>query len=314
VSSPKGLRAALVAAGVVVVAAAAAWFVVRGQADKVGQPPATGAGSLGAGSSAAAPFGTVAGDAATQLGARPTTAVAGRVPVAQGAKAWRFAPPALGELSAGTMHARLAQAGVNAGSARDAAVFAEAMNRCRDRAAELGALAGEKAATRSASESERRALAQREESLRETQLLCGDVPAGAAAQSDAWLTRAAELGDPLARYYFASGWHLDWLGNPALAEKEPQKVAAYRTRAVQYLDELAAQGHVDSLLRLSSLYLSPGSAEDAALAWSYLQAATRAQGDAAALARLAEQLQSMPAEQRGRAEREAARIFAACCE
>jgi hypothetical protein len=314
VSSARNRRLALVAAGVVLAAALAAWFLVRDRSNAARRAPVEGTGALGSGSSSASPFGTADAGAASQPGPRPAPGVAGRVPVAPGAKAWRFEPPALGDASAGTLHARLAQRGVDAGSARDAATFAEVMNRCRDRAADLKTLEREKAGARSASETERRALAQLEESLRETQSLCGDVPAGAAAQSDAWLTRAAELGDPLARYYYASGWHLAWLGDPAVAEKDPQRLAAYRARAVQYLNELASQGHVDSLLRLSSLYLSAGAAEDAALAWANLHAATRAQGEAAALARLAEQLQAMPADQRARAEKEATRIFAACCE
>lgn len=312
--TPKFLTATTLLAAV-----AAGWLLLRAAAlpddtrtpAAVAAPPAVGSPQADTVQPTAAQAGAVGaiGHAETHAFAWAQSA---RVPVAPGSRAWRFDKPKIGDVSAGTLYARLAQREIDPATARDAAVFAEIIRRCRHRAKEQRMLQAEEAEAARASEFERRQTELLRESIRETDALCADAPADASERSDAWLTRAAQLGDPLAKFYYASG-RLGWTAEVVEIYKNPERWAAYKPQALQYLQELALRGHYDSMILLSTLYLSPVWGPDRALSWAYLFAAARAEGDTLKQTRFLKQLESLAPEERARAEREAERIFGQCC-
>lgn len=305
----------LFAAGIV---ALTVWLTAREwRSGNATRPIVAQTDPTGLGSPEAIPFGSAEGKAnelaaPTAPGADRGRAAVSKVPIAPGSKAWRFERPVVGDVSAGTLYARLAQRDIDANNARDAAVFSEVMRRCRHRAMEAKILQAERSQSTKATEFEKRQTELLERSIQETESLCSDAPPDAVARSDAWLTRAAELGDPVARYYYASG-HLSWVGDVTAIYRNPERLAEYKPRALEYLNELASQGHFDSLMHLSSIYLSPMFGPDPALSWAYLYAAMRAQGDSTKQSRALRQLEAFPPEQRIRAEREAERIYEWCC-
>lgn len=309
--------------GVLAVAATVAlvaWLTTREwRSGDATQPILAKAGKVRAGSTEAVPFGTAerpASDVSARGAANAALgrAASNRVPIAPGSKAWRFEKPIVGDVSAGALYARLAQRDIDSNNAHDAAVFAEVMRRCRHRAMEAKLLQVERRQSKEATEFEKRQTELLERTIQETENLCSDAPSDAVARSDAWLTRAAELGDPVARYYFASGLHLSWVGDIAEIYKSPERLVEYKPRALEYLNELASQGHFDSLMHLSSIYLSPMYGPDPALSWAYLYAAVRAQGDSTKQSRVLRQLEAFSPEQRIRAERAAERIYEWCCQ
>lgn len=302
----------LVAAGII---ALTAWLTAREwRSGEATRPIVAQTGATGLGLPEAVPFGTPEGKAndLAAAGADRNRPAVGTVPIAPGSKAWRFERPVVGDVSAGILYARLAQRDIDANNARDAAVFSEVMRRCRHRAMEAKILQAERSQSTKATEFEKRQTELLERSIQETESLCSDAPPDAAARSDAWLTRAAELGDPLARYYYASG-HLSWVLNIDAIYRNPERLAEYKPRALEYLDELASQGHFDSMVLLSSMYLGPMYGPDPALSWAYWYAAVRAQGDSSRQSRALRQLESFPPDQQIRAQREAEKIYERCC-
>lgn len=240
-----------------------------------------------------------------------------RVPVAPGSKAWRFERPLIEDTSAGALYSRLSQRGIDHINARDAAVFAEIMQRCRRWERELKLLEQEKRRAAGASDWERQQtdlLAQEvKHSKQARSRLCADAPEDAATKADEWLTLAAELGEPLAMYYFASGTHLSWVTDLTEIYKAPERLAAYKPKAIQYLQVLASLGHYDALIQLSSMYMGEAHGPDPALSWAYWHAALRAKGDTTTIARAVRQLDTMTPEMRLRAEREAGNVYEQCC-
>jgi hypothetical protein len=304
-------------AAVVATAMAVLWFSIRAPsvpADNGGGGNKRGAVTVDSLSAMSVGHATATSSDQESAGSRVGSNAprAARVPIAPASKAWRFEGPTIGDASAGTLYTRLAQRDINQATARDAAVFAEVMRRCRHRAKEQALLRTEESGATKANEFQRQQTDLLRQSIRDTDALCGDAPEDAATRSDAWLTRAAELGDPVARYYFAAG-RLGWVDDVTEIYKNPERLAEYKPRALEYLQELARQGHYDSMMHLSTLYLSPVWGQDIALSWAYVFAAARSEGDTAKQARFLKQLESLPPDQRARAEREADRIYGLCC-
>jgi hypothetical protein len=250
---------------------------------------------------------------------KPVTAVRrdeGSLParslVAPGSRAWRFDKPDIGTESAGSLYSRLAQRDIDMINAGDAARFAEVMRRCRHRSREQKLLEHERARSAQGTDFEKRATELLEESVREAESLCADAPALAAARSDEWLTRAAELGHPMARYYYASG-RLGFPEDIGEVYKKPERLVEYKAKSLEYLQELALAGHYDSMVQLSSMFIGPMLGPDVVMSWAYIYAASLAAGDTEKQSRFLRQLESFSPEQRARAQREADRVFAACC-
>ena len=302
----------IVAGSAVALGALIAWLLVPAVSSGPATLPSM-AGAVGMGSPAASPFPRIsaAPSAVAEPAPRTRLRATRRVPVAPGAKAWRFEPLPLGGASAGTLYARIAQRPNDPANAENVALFAEAVAQCRadrlrrqietQRAQRVNASVAASPPPVSDPASEARAA------------LCIDLPADAAERSDGWLLDAAARGDPRAQFMVATGFYARWIDDPALLHREPQRLVEQRTRETELLEQLAGEGHYDSLRFLSQRYSDPLFGEDRALAWAYAMAAFKGANNFSAQTQLIEQLSALSPLERQRAERESNRIFNRCC-
>lgn len=236
------------------------------------------------------------------FGAQPSSRSAlSRTSVQPGSKAWRFDKQDYRDTTALTLYLRIASRGVDAATVPDVVRFADVMLRCRefDRSMRIAARTS--------------AVAEPREVDPELERLCKDSPSDAATKSDEWLTAAAELEDLAARYMFANMEHLSWVGRPAEVYRNPQRLIDYKPKALAILNDLASQGHIDSLMKLSMVHMSRIYGDDPALSWAYAQAAMRASGNHAALHGLQKQLSMLSPADQTRAQRSSEEIYAICC-
>jgi hypothetical protein len=239
--------------------------------------------------------------------------LAKRIAVAPGSKSWRFEQDRIGKESAASLYARIAQRPDDPANYEAIADFAEVMLRCRLR--ERREMRQHDAVRKNADRApESASLAVSSTVSDRDDALCSGAPADAVTRSDQWLSEAAESGDPRARYLYSSLVNLAWLQNPQAVYKNPERLVDYKPKAFAYLGELAAQGHVESLERLSLLYMHPAFGDDRALSWAYAQAASKAENNHRAQAAMRKRLEGLPEADRARAVREAETIYARCCQ
>lgn len=123
----------------------------------------------------------------------------------------------------------------------------------------------------------------------------------------------AAQGDIQARYAYAT--MLSFPRNQQDVLNDPERYAQFQRKAVEYLEQLAATGHVYSLSTLASVYSNPVfNRVDRAKAWAYSYAAAVASDNVYIQQILQDGLVRAyePSEQI-RAREEATRVLIACC-
>ena len=267
---------------------------------------------LGSGSSIALPFGRVsegawAGEPSTDARHPPT---AKRIPVFVGGKAWRFESDRVGKESAANLYTRIARQPEDPTNMEAVADFAETMARCRLWQQRKRLRVIEPIHAKAGKQS---MFAAHQEAIERDAPLCRGVSADAVTKNDQFLAQAADAGDPRARYLYASFTHLSWLADTKAIYGNPELLLQYKAKAFGYLQELANEGHLESLERLSMLYASAEQGGDRVLSWAYAAAAYKAQNDHQAQRDMLQRLNNLPEADRARALKEAEQIYARCC-
>jgi hypothetical protein len=280
------------------------WWQATGSAS---EPTGAGAVLTATGSPAASPF---ARGAALPVEESPTalnsdrSLLGKRVPISAGSKAWRFELSSATGETAAALYTRI----VESHGTKDfeaIADFAEVMSRCR--------LVEQRKQLVTKAKGDPTALAAHIAAIERDLAACGGVPADAAIRSERWLEKAALAGDARAKYVYASVTHLTWFRDPQNISGHPEGFTQYKQRVFEYLDELAAQGHLDSVHRLGVLYFDSRFGNDPALGWAYAMAAFRAQNNHGWQTAMYQHLERLPQSDRAHAMKLAEDIYAKCC-
>ena len=154
------------------------------------------------------------------------------------------------------------------------------------------------------------AIARQESQARD----CKDVTPAQYAERGAWLERSAEQGNVMAQLLYASDPEAT-VGSPPMMLRNPERLVAYKSKAMTYLQRAARQGSLNALAQLSRAYmhgiLVPA---DPVLAHAYQQAVTRADPSSPPDPDIAKTGRVFSDQQRSASDELARRIYRDCCQ
>lgn len=242
--------------------------------------------------------------------ATPRKRVIARVPAAPGSGGWKFAPVNSDGASVGQLYSQLEGKAPGPDTGELIVKLAYKLDDCR-------AYLNQRRATSSVLKSGGGVPQDLQAALeRETQRsgpTCSDTTPEIMTASDRFVEQLAAQGDEQAMYAYAT--KLNFTQQQQQIFTDPERYAAFKRTAVDYLERLAATGHQESLTVLAFVYSNPVfNREDPVKAWAYMYASAITAGQVDLQQRLQEgsQKRFSPTDQ-ARARLEAQQILATCC-
>lgn len=134
------------------------------------------------------------------------------------------------------------------------------------------------------------------------------------AERGTWLERSAEQGNVVAQLVYASDPEAT-VGSPAMMLSDPEKLTAYKAKAMTYLQHAAHQGSLNAVAQLSRAYMHGVLvARNPVLAHAYQQAVMRADPGFPSDPAITGLGRNFTEEQRSESDELAGTIYRDCCQ